>query len=51
MTGSVGGMGLAGEYELDRELLIVDNLCKAVKVGEKQMRPLICGEASSKTYY
>ena len=41
-------MGLAGEYELNGEILVVDNLREALKVGEKQVGTLVGGEATGK---
>ncbi len=41
-------MSLAGEYELDGELLVVHDLGQTVEVGEEEMGAFVCCEAASK---
>ncbi len=41
-------MGFAGEDELYRELLVVDDLRQTLQVGEEKMSALVGGEAAGK---
>ncbi len=43
-------MCLSGEYELHGELLVVDDACQTVEVGEQQVCALVGGEAACEAY-
>ena len=49
LAGAVGGVGLAREDELHGELLVVDDACETVKVGEEEVCALVGCEAACET--